>query len=115
MAGRDLTEWMMKILTEHSYTFGTTIEFEIVRNFNEKLCYVALNYAAEMEKAASSFELERTYEMPDGQILTIGNESFRCPEALFPPGFIGGSILASFYIFYQIWIELDEYDEASPL
>ena len=68
-----------------------------------------------MEKAASSSKIERTSEMPDGQILTFHNERFCCPEALFPPGFSGGSILASFYIFYQIWIELDEYDEASPL
>ena len=26
--------------------------------------------------------------MPDGQILTVGNERFRCPEALFNPGFL---------------------------
>ena len=104
IAGRDLTEWMMKILTERGYTSGTTAEFEIVRNFNEKLCYVALNYASEMEKAASSSEIERTSEMPDGQILTIGNERFHCPEALFQPGFIGGSILASLIAFHLVCI-----------
>jgi actin-related protein len=27
--------------------------------------------------------------MPDGQVITIGNERFRCPETLFKPSLIG--------------------------
>ncbi|KAK7085323.1 hypothetical protein SK128_018090, partial [Halocaridina rubra] len=30
-----------------------------------------------------------SYELPDGQIVTIGNERFRCPEALFTPSMLG--------------------------
>ncbi|XP_060108147.1 actin, cytoplasmic 1-like [Heteronotia binoei] len=63
LAGRDLTDYLMKILTERGYSFTTT--------------------------AASSSSLEKSYELPDGQVITIGNERFRCPEALFQPSFLG--------------------------
>ena len=53
------------------------------------LSYVASDFDEEMAKSAESQEVEENYELPDGNVITVGNERFRAPEVLFQPNFIG--------------------------
>ena len=86
IGGADLTDYLNKMLIELGHSSIT--EKDVV-SIQEKLCYVALDFEMDMAIAASSFALERHHELPDGQIITLGNERFRCSEALFQPSLIG--------------------------
>ena len=90
LAGRDLTHRFVSTLKEHGNEFlMTSSGFEIVREMKEKVTYVAYDFEQELEKSRNSSTLETTYELPDGNLIIIGDERFRCPEVLFRPQLLG--------------------------
>jgi len=48
-----------------------------------------LGFWCRNESGGGEHEKEKTYEIPDGNIITVGSERFRCPEVLFQPSFVG--------------------------
>jgi hypothetical protein len=88
VGGREVTSFLQQILTERGYSFTTTSERDIVRDVKEKLGYVALDFDSAMADSANGSG-ERSYELPDGQTISLGNERFRCTEALISPFFLG--------------------------
>lgn len=77
-AGREITEWLQKILYEKNYAFYS--DKEIVRDIKEKYCYVALDFDDEMKKAKSSSDCDVSVNG-----VTISDVRFRAPELLFRP------------------------------
>jgi actin, other eukaryote len=91
VSGCDLTEWLMRFVANRGHEFTTLSEREIVRDMKEKLAYVAADFEQEIATTAASASCHhhKRYELPDGQMITLGNERFRCAEALFRPSLFG--------------------------
>merc|ERR1712178_143969 len=89
LAGRELTTYLGDILNESGINLTSSAEFDIVRDIKEKKTYVALDYEAEMQAFANDKSKETTYELPDGTVVTFGNQQIKCPEVLFKPNMIG--------------------------
>ena len=80
-AGRDLTEDLMKILTDRVYSFTPTAEREIARDVKEKLCCICFGLDTE-HKSDAEMDKEKTHEPPDENFITVGAKRFRCVEGL---------------------------------
>ncbi|KAG2382441.1 hypothetical protein C9374_005643 [Naegleria lovaniensis] len=89
MGGSDLDEYLATLLQERGYYFSTSAELHVVKQIKEKLSYCALDLDAELQTDRMSSKLEKAYELPDGNVISISNERFRCMEALFNPSLIG--------------------------
>lgn len=85
LGGDDITKYLMRLLNEHGHSFNPSTDLEIVRSIKEQLCYVALDFDQEMSGANGQGKVEKVYELPDGNVITVGNERFRCSEAFFDP------------------------------
>lgn len=89
VGGGDLDDFFMRMMNDRGYNFITAGDRDLARYIKEDLCYVAQDYDDELAEATDWSNLRETYELPDGTEIMIGNERFRCSEALFQPSLIG--------------------------
>lgn len=89
LGGKDLTEYLMKLLHEKGINFFSSTEKELIKTMKEKVCYVSMDYDKDIKECTKLGTADMKYEMPDGQEIVIGTERFRCPEILFRPNLIG--------------------------
>eukprot|EP00330_Aristerostoma_sp_ATCC50986_P010896 CAMPEP_0114580306 /NCGR_PEP_ID=MMETSP0125-20121206/4623_1 /TAXON_ID=485358 ORGANISM="Aristerostoma sp., Strain ATCC 50986" /NCGR_SAMPLE_ID=MMETSP0125 /ASSEMBLY_ACC=CAM_ASM_000245 /LENGTH=315 /DNA_ID=CAMNT_0001771799 /DNA_START=25 /DNA_END=972 /DNA_ORIENTATION=+ len=107
LAGRDLSHYMVKLITELGKNFSSSAEFEIARDIKEKVCYVVEDFDQAMKASGDSSTKDVTYTLPDGEPLTIGNQQFRCPEALFQPHKLGKEYPGFHELAYQSIMKCD--------
>jgi actin-related protein len=89
MGGRDLDDYF-KNLSMKRYSWAESgDDWVICSDMKEKLCYVALNFEEEMKKSSQSSNIEKFYELPDGNKVVYNDERFKIPEVFFQPKFFG--------------------------
>lgn len=87
LGGEDLTDFLLQMLNKRGCHINPE-EREVVEDIKEKFCYVAPDFVKEMATATPS-SLEKQYQLPDGQVIIIDTERFRCPEGLFHTAYLG--------------------------
>jgi len=75
MAGSDMTDYLIKILTERGSCPITFEERNMIRDIKEKLCYIALDFEQDMETARKGSRLEKSYK-----IWSTAGSSAACAE-----------------------------------
>ncbi|XP_042496524.1 actin, clone 302-like [Macadamia integrifolia] len=108
LGGRDVTEAIMKD-SKIPLDIKDSAEREIVCDLKEKLCYVVNDYELELKQALQNRGLiERCYELPDGQVITVAVERFLGPEVLFQPLLIGKESEGIHEMIYNSILRCDE-------
>jgi len=75
-----LTDFLQQMLQEQ----GKSVSRQTAACIKDKMCFVAKTSDAEDSSPD-------TFELPDGEILELDKERFKCPEALFQPSIVGVS------------------------
>jgi actin-related protein len=70
---------------KYKINYSTYPEIEIIRDITEKLSYVSLDYLNDL----TSEHIEKSYELPDGNVIVLEKERFMVPELLFQPSLNG--------------------------
>ena len=91
-SGCDVTAILQKSLNERGYTLNTASERETTRDIKEKLGYVALDFDEEMKKAKRG-ACDGKYALPNGEVITLGNERFRCSEIFSIQACVGVAVM----------------------
>ena len=81
------TEYLMQNLLERGYSFPASAERDIARNVTKKLYCIGVDYDTEL-KSIAAIDKEKTCELPDGDIITVGAKRYHCAEELLQPSFI---------------------------
>jgi len=90
LGGRNLDGYLSKLLESQGWPWcRPLVANDIIRDIKQKLCYVAFDPVEEMK---NELKLEKKYELPDGQFISLNTERFQCPEILFNPQLVEKNI-----------------------
>lgn len=88
LGGKDITDYLSRLLQRRGYSFHQSHDVETVRRIKERFCYAAVDRALETQLAVSTTTLEQQFLLPDGSVCSIGAERFEATEVLFQPHLI---------------------------
>ena len=89
LAGRHVTNYLVKLLMQRGYAFNSSADFETVREIKESMCFVSYNPQKDKKLADETTILDKEYTLPDKTVIKIGRERFLAAECMFNPELAG--------------------------
>lgn len=109
IGGKNIIEYFARLTESRGYSFATASEMEIAKDLVKKCMYVCKDIDAEYDKCALSTEIQKNYQLPDGQIITIDISRFKSTEPLFQPNYIGLDTKGIHELLFDSIMKCDEY------
>jgi actin-related protein 2 len=89
VAGRHMTQRLIKLLQVRGYAFNRSADMATVQMLKEKYCYVGYDMKIEQQLALETTVLLKSHTLPDGQVIKMDRERYEAPEILFDPQLTG--------------------------
>ena len=100
IGGREICSYLLKLSgILNSYTWSddhcthTSEVRRIIRDLIAKHAYIAEDYDIEMNSKNDKNDIEIEYELPDGNVLKLDTDRFKCAEILFRPLLIKDEVM----------------------
>ena len=77
IGGRDVTNLLQRLLSQQ----GHSLDAETARDIKHQLCYLALDPGTESDPAIPW--IQQPHKLPDGRIISIGEERFQASDIIF--------------------------------
>jgi len=89
IGGKDVTDYMCKLLLESGLDYNNIIDIEVVKDIKEKMGYVSLDYDNELKNMTDNLMMSHVkYKLPDGKYLPMSSDRIKCAEVIFKPKMI---------------------------
>eukprot|EP01016_Furgasonia_blochmanni_P048982 TRINITY_DN7380_c0_g1_i12.p1 TRINITY_DN7380_c0_g1~~TRINITY_DN7380_c0_g1_i12.p1 ORF type:complete len:341 (+),score=61.51 TRINITY_DN7380_c0_g1_i12:386-1408(+) len=85
LAGRHITNYLIKLLFLRGYAFNSSADFETVREIKEKFCFCSADIDLDRRIAKETTAYEAEYRLPDKTLIKLGRERFEAAEMMFNP------------------------------
>ena len=89
LAGRHVTNYLVRLLMLSGYAFNSSADFETVRDIKEQMCFVAYDYEKQKKLANETTLMTKEYNLPDNSVIKVGRERYEAAECLFKPSLVG--------------------------
>lgn len=98
VAGQDITEYLAaQLYTSRRYSLCTTAELDYVHGLKEK--------HSRCDPTTKATPIQ--YQLPDGRIITVGDEVHRCAEMFFAPDLVGVEKLGLHHVLVDTLAQCD--------